>query len=73
MQDFIDKGMEKSNNEKLGLSENDVKGKINRSLHKLANKHQRLAKVPFEGRGFYYALPTWLNPAGELKKKYMVK
>jgi hypothetical protein len=56
-----------------GLSETKIKSKLNAVFHKLANKKGNIIKVSFEGRGFAYALPQWLNSAGELKKKYRRK
>ena len=53
-----------------GWTEAKIKSKLNAVFHKLANKKGNIIKVSFEGRGFAYALPKWLNPAGELKKKY---
>ncbi|MEZ5042989.1 MAG: hypothetical protein R2828_24045 [Saprospiraceae bacterium] len=56
--------------EAKGWSEAKIKSKLNAVFHKLANKKGNIVKISFEGRGFAYALPNWLNPAGELKKKY---
>lgn len=56
--------------EAKGWSEAKIKSKLNAVFHKLANKKGSIVKISFEGRGFAYALPNWLNPAGELKKKY---
>ena len=53
-----------------GWTEAKIKSKLNAVFHKLANKKGNIVKISFEGRGFAYALPKWLNPAGELKKKY---
>ncbi len=48
----------------------DIALKISRSLQKLANRRSDLAKVPYEGRGKAYALPSWLNGKGDLKRKH---
>lgn len=56
-----------------GLTETKIKSKLNAVFHKLANKKGNIVKISFEGRGFAYALPRWLNTAGELKKKYRRK
>lgn len=41
------------------LDEAEIKGKISRSIHKLANKRKVLKKHRYEGRGFAYTvLPT---------------
>ncbi len=53
-----------------GWTEAKIKSKLNAVFHKLANKKGNIIKISFDGRGFAYALPKWLNPAGELKKKY---
>ena len=53
-----------------GWPEVKIKSKLNAVSHKLANKKGNIVKISFEGRGFAYALPKWLNAAGELKKKY---
>ncbi len=47
-----------------------IKTKLNRSLHKLANKKGVLVKVEHSGRGFAYALQDWLDSKGQLPKKY---
>lgn len=52
------------------VDSDDVRLKISRSLQKLANRRNDLVKVPFEGRGFAYAIPRWLNKNGDLKAKY---
>ena len=51
-------------------NEPKIKSKLNAIFHKLANKKGNIVKISFDGRGFAYALPKWLNPAGELKKKF---
>ncbi len=57
-----------SKGEKFDLE--DFKIKLNRSIHKLANRRGDLLKLKYEGRGFSYALPDWVNKEGVLKKKY---
>lgn len=52
------------------VDSDDVRLKISRSLQKLANRRHDLVKVPFEGRGFAYAIPRWLNKDGEVKAKF---
>jgi len=54
----------------IDFGEAQIKVKLNRSLHKLANKKNVLVKVEHSGRGFAYALSDWLNSKGELPKKY---
>lgn len=50
--------------------EAQIKVKLNRSLHKLANKKELLSKVDHSGRGFAYALKDWFDSKGNLPKKY---
>ncbi|MCB0562755.1 MAG: hypothetical protein KDD01_00095, partial [Phaeodactylibacter sp.] len=57
-------------NPDIKSGEAQVKVKLNRSLHKLANKKGALVKVEHSGRGFAYALSEWVNNKGELPKKY---
>ena len=55
------------------LQETEIKNKLNRSLHKLANKRKAILKVPYEGRGHAYALPEWQSKtAGSIMKKYQI-
>lgn len=68
--DFFERAMQYNNEAGHGLDESDVRGKVSRSLHKLANKRGDIIKVNFEGKGYAYALPGWLKPSGELKKKH---
>ena len=48
----------------------EISTMVTRSLQKLANRRDDIAKVPYEGRGMAYALPEWLNPQKELKAKH---
>ncbi|MCB0559265.1 MAG: hypothetical protein H6573_03960 [Lewinellaceae bacterium] len=57
-------------NPEIKSGEAQVKVKLNRSLHKLANRKGALVKVEHAGRGFAYALSEWVNNKGELPKKY---
>ena len=68
--DFMELAFEKNRNSKEVLSEDVVRGKLTRSIHKLANKRREITKINFSGKGFAYALPDWLNAKGELKTKY---
>jgi hypothetical protein len=65
--DFVDAAQ---TDETINLGPTEIKIKLNRSLHKLANKKGLLVKVEHEGRGFAYAKQEWLNSRGELPKKY---
>ena len=65
---------EKSEKEGKSFDEALVKNKLNRSLHKMTNKRKDLIKTKFEGKGFAYALPGWVNTTSkDLKKKYKRK
>ena len=50
--------------------EAQIKVKLNRALHKLANNKKLLSKVDHSGRGFAYALKDWMDSKGNLPKKY---
>lgn len=52
--------------EGLGLSEVQLRGKLNRSIHKLTHRRGILLKIPYEGKGYAYALSTWLDEEGKL-------
>jgi hypothetical protein len=56
--------------ENIKADEEEIKIKLNRSLHKLANRKGVLVKVEHSGRGFAYALSSWLNNRGELPKQF---
>lgn len=58
------------NSAEITADAKEIKIKLNRSLHKLANKKGILVKVEYSGRGYAYALAKWLNSKGELPKKY---
>lgn len=70
--DFLDKGKEwQTTQEEPMEDEQLIKGKIARSIHKLANKRGQIVKVDYPGKGFAYALPDWVTKSGNLKKKYI--
>lgn len=56
-----------------GLNEEQLKGKISRSLHKLVNKKELLVKINTPGKGYAYALNTWLDETGKLLRKYELR
>ncbi len=68
--DLFEAGRRKVEKDGVKMSDQDIKGKLNRSLHKLANKRGALKKIPHTGRGFAYALSTWVDKNGNLKDKY---
>lgn len=53
------------------LSNTEIRGKLSRSIHKLANKRGYIYKVKFPGRGNAYALPDWFTSNGKLKKMHV--
>lgn len=56
--------------ENIKVDVEEIKIKLNRSLHKLSNRKGVLVKVEYSGRGFAYALSSWLNHRGELPKQF---
>lgn len=67
IQDYLENAFREQGDEK---SSEEVRLLISRSLQKLANRRNDLIKVPYEGRGYAYARPEWVNKDGELKRKY---
>lgn len=71
--EFPPLAFDKNERENLGLDEKDVRDRLARSIHKLANKRGDIIKVKMsEGRGFGYILPEWLTSDGLLKKRYTI-
>lgn len=64
----LQEAIEKSDQFKVG--EEKISTKLNQTLHKLANKKKLLKKVKHSGRGYAYALSSWMTSKGELPKKY---
>jgi uncharacterized coiled-coil protein SlyX len=63
--------MEKEAAEGANPDEKLTKGKVARSLQKLANKRGTLRKHPTRGKGFAYGLGEWFfAKTGKLKKAY---
>lgn len=67
MADFVD--VIKQNPE-VKSGEAQIKVKLNRSLHKLANVKKVLDSIDYPGRGNAYILKEWKTNKGELPKKY---
>jgi len=63
------KASEKENAKTEKMSDIQLKRKLNQVLHKLANKRGDLEKIPYEGKGFSYALPEWIED-GKLKPEF---
>ncbi len=51
-------------------SDEKTKAKINQCLVKLTKHRDDLVKVNYKGRGFAYALPSFLDARGRLKKEH---
>ncbi|MBR9922587.1 MAG: hypothetical protein GYB31_17270 [Bacteroidetes bacterium] len=66
--DLAKKKMKKDGKE---VSDVSLRGKLNRSIHKLANKHGRLIKTDFPGKGYAYALTEWAKEDGQIDEKYL--
>ena len=69
--DLIELMEAKRKKDKLDWDEVKLKAKLNSTLHKLANKKALLVKVPYEGKGFGYALTKWATKKGDIPKKYL--
>jgi len=68
--ELYDLALQKNEADKMGLTDEDVRGKLVRSIHKLANKRMEIAKAPFPGKGYAYGLSSWFSGSGNLKKTY---
>ena len=72
--DFIELSKEKAEKNQTAFDIKEVKNMLNRSLHKMTNKRSDLIKTKYDGKGFAYALPNWVNQSNKnLKKKYQRK
>jgi hypothetical protein len=69
-QEIIDFVKNKTIQASLNSSDEEVKNKVTRSLQKLANRRNDIAKIAYKGKGFAYALPEWLNAKGKLDNKF---
>ncbi len=56
--------------ENMNISRSQLRGKINRSIHKLTHKRGILVKVSFPGKGYAYALSSWFDENGKLLLKH---
>lgn len=68
-QEIYDSIVDELKARELFRDEMKAKAKLNQSLVKLANRRGDLIKVRFEGRGFAYALPEWME-GSRLKREY---
>ena len=58
--EIYDNGMAKAASMGIKMDETRMKSKINQCLVKLSNRRNDLVKVKYEGRGFAYALPSFI-------------
>ena len=52
------------------LDEERLRGKLSRSLHKMANKRDIITKEYYPSRGHYYGLYIWLDDSGNMPENY---
>jgi hypothetical protein len=71
--ELLDIVKQKAIEKKIFTNDYLIKEKLNRILQKLANRRKNIVKVKYQGRGFAYALPKWVNPNGSLDKQYEKK
>ncbi len=71
--DFFDLALQFARENNKDLDEKQIRGKISRSIHKLANKRGEIIKINFEGKGFAYALSEWIDSNGRLPEHYGLK
>ena len=71
--ELLDIVKQKAIEKKIFTNDYLIKEKLNRVLQKLANRRKNIVKVKYQGRGFAYALPKWVNPNGSLDKQYEKK
>jgi hypothetical protein len=69
--DLMDKALNRVKKEKMDLDEMALRGKLNRSIHKLANRRGDLVKVDYPGKGFAYGLPEWTDESGEIRAEFI--
>ncbi|MCB0706953.1 MAG: hypothetical protein KDC34_16675 [Saprospiraceae bacterium] len=53
------------------VSDFDLRGKLNRSIRKLANDHRRIIKASYPGKGYAYALIEWADESGAIGSEYL--
>jgi outer membrane biosynthesis protein TonB len=69
--DLLNEGLKMAASKGEQVTEDEMKTRINRSLQKLSNRRDEIKKVKFQGRGFAYALPSWIDKKGTLKPEFM--
>lgn len=69
---LMDKALSRVKKEKLDLDEVSLRGKLNRSIHKLTNRRGDLVKVEeYPGKGFAYGVPEWKDDNGKIREEYL--
>lgn len=68
--ELMDKALARVKKEKLDMDEMSLRGKLNRSIHKLSNKRGDLVKVDYPGKGFAYGLPEWADENGKVREEF---
>ncbi len=68
--DFNTLALEHAKSTKSTDTPEQIRGKIIRSIHKLANKRKAIKKHNISGKGYAYGLAEWFNTAGNLRKAY---
>lgn len=71
--ELMEKALARVKREKMDLDEMALRGKLNRSIHKLTNRRGDLVKVEdYPGKGFAYGLPEWRDENGNVRAEYIV-
>ena len=68
--DFNTLALEHAKSIKSTDTPEQIRGKIIRSIHKLANKRKAIKKHNISGKGYAYGLAEWFNSAGNLRRAY---
>ena len=68
--EIMDKAKAKNKKEKVTMDDLTLHGKLNRSIHKLANKRRDLIKVDFPGKGYAYGLAEWADEKGKIRVEF---
>lgn len=70
--ELMDKALSRVKKEKMDLDEVSLRGKLNRSIHKLSNRRGDLVKVEeYPGKGFAYGIPEWTNEDGKIREEFI--
>ncbi|MFZ2897587.1 MAG: hypothetical protein WA004_03130 [Saprospiraceae bacterium] len=70
--ELMDKALTRVKREKMDMDEVSLRGKLNRSIHKLSNRRGDLVKVEeYPGKGFAYGVPEWKDEDGKIREEFM--